>query len=326
MNRSKRLGVLLVSVLLLWAGLCQIGPQVPLAGERPDAKPGNRQAKASPPAGAVDLRCQMEQPVMILSVVPPGKSVNKGDLLVELDASALMDKRMQQVFQTNKTETDWILARELQHWEKQAASGQIELAQKALRLAQGQLRAFTEGEYPHQLALAEGAAALADEKRKMLEDRVAYLRHAAKTQKEETAQTSLQEAELALQEAKLQSYAATGSLTLLKNFVHDNKVAELELVVAQREFDLMRAKDALSAATAKGGAIVQLAETTHQMVASQLAKLDDQIMKSKTYAPQDGIVAYPDDAGEAAIRPGAVVRPNQTLVRLLPATPTLVKP
>jgi len=317
MNRSKRVAVLLIGILLVWAGL---GRQAPLAGERQAPGPGNRQAKASPPAGSVDLRCQMEQPMTVLSVVPPGKSVKKGDLLIELDASTLTDKRIQQVFQTRKTETDWILARESQHWEKQTASGQIELAQKALRLAQGQLKAFTEGEYPHQLALAEGAAALADEKRRMLEDRVAYLRHAAETQKEETAQTSLQETELALQEAKLQSYAATGSLVLLKSAVHDNKVAELELAVAQREFDVTRAKDALSAATARGGAILQLAETSYQMAANQLAKLDDQIVKSKTFAPQDGIVVYPDDTGEAAIRPGAVARPRQVLVRLLPVT------
>ena len=131
--------------------------------------------------------------------------------------------------------------------------------------------------------------------------------------------TAFQEAQMALQEASMQSGAAENALTMLKTFGHDNKVAELELSVAQREFDLARAEDALSAATARGGALLQLAEITHHLEADRLAKLDDQIVKGKIYAPQDGIVAHPDDAGEAVLRPGTVIRPGQALVRLLPA-------
>jgi len=320
MAGSKRVGLLAVGAIL-WAGLCLLGPQTPLAGERQAAKPGDREARALPPAGSVDLRYEVGQPVTILSVVPPGKSVKKGDLLVELDSSAFVDKRIQQVRDVKKAETEMILATESQDREKRAAGGQVGLAEKALRLAQAQLKAFIDGEYPHQLALAQGAAAIADEKREMLEDRVAYLRHAAETQKEEAAQTSRQEAELALQEAKLQSYAATDSLALLKSVVHDNRVAELEMVVAQREFDLARARDAVSVATTCGAATVSLAEMNHRMESNRLAKLDDQITNCRIYAPQDGTVVYPDDAGAAAVKPGAVVRERQVLIRLLPVTP-----
>ncbi len=331
MNRSKRVAVLSVGIFLAWVGLCQLGPQVPLAAERPTPVTGSRegrQTRTSPPAGSVELRCRVEQPTMILSLVPPGQSVKKGDLLVELDVSALVDKRIQQVFQTRKTETDWIVARESQSFEKHTATGQIDLAAKALRLAQNQLKAFTEGEYPNQLAMAEAVGQIAKEKRTMNEDRVARLR--ATIRPDETAgtaaMTALQEAQMALQEASVQSHAAENALTMLKTFGRDNKVAELELAVAQREFDLARAKDALSAANARSGALLQLAEITHQMEADRLAKLDDQIVKGKIYAPQDGIVVYPDDAGEAALRPGAVVHPGQVLVRLVPATSMPVKP
>ena len=93
MAGSKRVGLLAVGAIL-WAGLCLLGPQTPLAGERQAAKPGDREARALPPAGSVDLRYEVGQPVTILSVVPPGKSVKKGDLLVELDSSAFVDKRI----------------------------------------------------------------------------------------------------------------------------------------------------------------------------------------------------------------------------------------
>ncbi len=120
--------------------------------------------------------------------------------------------------------------------------------------------------------------------------------------------TPVQEAQLALQEASLQSQAAENSLSMLKSFVHDNKVAELELAVAQREYDLARAQDALTAAKSRGGATLSLAEMQYHREQDRLAKLDDQIVKAKIYAPRDGIVAYPNDADEPPIKAGTVVR------------------
>ncbi|MBM4025732.1 MAG: hypothetical protein FJ280_10040 [Planctomycetes bacterium] len=319
MNRSKRVAALLAGILVVWVGF---GPQAPRAGERQPPERSSRvlrEAKARPPAGSVDLRCQAEQPTTILFVVASGESVKKGDLLVELDASPLIDRRIQQVFQTRKTETDMIVARETQHWEKQAAAGRVEIAQKALRLAQGHLKAYTEAEHPQQLALAEGTARLARERVMMAEERYVHLRAGLTNEKDQDRRV-LQEAQLALEEAKLQGHAAVGTLASLKDFGHANRVAELELGVAQREFDLARAQDALAAATARGGAVLQLAEISHQMEADRVAKMDDQVAKCKVYAPQDGTVVHPSDAGEAALRPGAVVRSGQVLLRLLPVT------
>ena len=63
---------------------------------------------------------------------------------------------------------------------------------------------------------------------------------------------------------------------------------------------------------------LSLAEMSRTMESDRLAKLDDQITKCKIYAPRDGMVDQPRDDDEAAVRPGAVVRERQVLVRLLP--------
>jgi HlyD family secretion protein len=320
MNRSKRVAALWVSILLAWLGLCQLRPQVPLAGERQASATDSRavrETKTSPPAGSVELRSRVEQPTAILSIVPPGESVKEGDLLVELDCAALMDKRIQQVLDVRKAETEMILARESQERDKRAAAGQVALAEKALRLAQAQLKAFVEDQFARQLALAEGAAAVAKLKYVMAEERVKQLQ-ADKTQTEQTVASALQEAQIAQQETRVQLDAAESALAHLKGAGHDNKIAELELVVAQRQFDLARAEDAVSAAATRGAATVPLAEMIRQMEADRLAKLDDQIVKCKVYAPQDGTVVYPDDADAAALKPGVVVREGQILIRLVP--------
>ena len=299
MARSKQVGTLALGTLL-WVGLYPLVPQALRAGER--------QAQEAEP-----ICSQVGQPMTILSVARPGQAVKKGDLLVELDAAALVDQRIQQVRQVRKAESDWILARETLSWQKRAAEGQIMLAEKALRLAQAQLKAYTEGEYPRQLALAQGAAVLALEKSKAAEDRLVRLRA-----RDAQALTALQEAEMLLQEAKLQALAAEGTLAHLKSFVHDNKVAELELVVAQKEFELARAKDELSRATITGEAAQSFAETNYRMESDRLAKMDDQIRQCKLYAPRDGIVDHPANDREAQAQPGAVVRARQFLLRLLP--------
>jgi HlyD family secretion protein len=264
----------------------------------------------------------MEGPAPILYAVPAGQAVQKGDLLIELDASALIDKRIQQVVQVRKAEGDMILAKETQEWETRAAQGQVVLAERALRIAQSQLKAYTEGEYHRQLALAEGAAQVTKVKRSMTEERATQLRTSFETQKDQAVRAALQEAQVAFQEASLQATAAEGALALLTSFAHDNKVAELELIVAQKEFELARAKDNLSRATTTSRVALSWTEMSRVREADRLAKMDDQIVKSKIYAPRDGIVAYPNDTGEPPIKAGTVVRERQVLVRLLPVTPS----
>jgi HlyD family secretion protein len=317
MANAKQVAMLLVGALsCVGLSLAGVPRDHPAAGD-------NRvyaRAEVLPSGEAVEIRSQVEQPATIVYVIPPGQTVEKGDVLVELDVSALMDKRIQQVVQVRKAETEMILARETRAWDSQAAQGQIVVGEKALRLAQSQLKAYTEGEYPRQLALAEGAVKIAKEKRTMTEDRVDRLVAAVKTQQDQAVKDSLQEAQIAEQEASMQLYATTSSLSLLKSFVHDTKVAELELAVAQREFDLARAKDALTAAKARGAALLSLAEMQYHHEADRLAKMDDQIAKSKVYAPRDGIVVYPSDTDEPPIKAGTVVRDQQVLLRLLPST------
>ncbi len=323
---------LLAAGVLLWAGLSLPGPQTPLAGERQADAPRAYVAASeeqfpgradTPRRGeAQEIRSQVQQPMTILFVAQQGKIVKKGDLLVELDAAALTDERGRQVLQIRKAEGEVVMAQESEDREKRAASEKITLAEMALRLAQGRLKAFTEAEYPQQLALAESAAAIAKQKLRMIQNRLTRVRAAAGDDNDSEVITILQETEIELAEAKMESTQADGDLALLKGFARDNKVAELELAVAEGEFTLARAKDALAAATVRGNVQRSLAETSRSMEADRLARLDDQIGKSRIYAPHDGTILYPNEPNAPPIRPGTAVRARQILMHLLPAAPS----
>jgi HlyD family secretion protein len=328
MAGAKRVGWLAAGVAL-WAGLCLPGLQNPSADEHQADAPrawaaaseGQSRGRAdSSRRGEADEICsQVQQPTAILFVAPLGKTVKKGDLLAELDIAALTDERVRQVLQTRKAEGEVVMAQELEAREKRAASEQIAIAGMALRLAQSQLKAFTEGEYPQQSGLAQDAAAIARQKLALIQNRVTRVRAAVKEDNEPEAIATLQETEIQLAEAKMESTEADGALALLQSFTHDNRVAELELAVAERKFDLARARDALSVVTVRTNVQRSLAETSRRMESDRLARLDDQIGKSRIYAPRDGTILYPNEPNEAPIHPGTVVRAQQVLLHLLPA-------
>jgi HlyD family secretion protein len=328
MAGAKRVGWLAAAVVL-WAGLCLPGPQTPLAGERQAdapraqaAAPEERsrgQADLSQRGEAEEIRCQVQQPTAILFLAPQGTTVKKGDLLAELDIAALTDERERQVLETRKAEGDVVRAQASEDQEKQAAAGQIAIAEMALRLAQGQLKAFTDGEYPQQLALSQSAAAIAKRRASLIQNRLTRARAVVKGDSDPEVIATLRETEVELEEAKMESMQADGALALLQNFIYGNRITELQLAVAEREFDLARAKDALSTATMRGKVQRSLAEMSRSMESDRLARLDDQIGKSRIYAPRDGTILYPNEPNEPPIRPGTVVRARQVLVHLLPA-------
>ncbi len=332
MAGTKRVG-LLAAGAVLWAGLCLPGPRTPWAGERQAEAPRAYAAASeerfparadSPQRGEPEeIRSQVQQPMAILFMAPQGKTVKKGDLLVELDVAALTDERVRQVLQTRKAEGEVVMAQGSEDREKRAASAKITIAEMALRLAQGRLKAFTEAEYPQRLALAESAAAIAKQKLRMAQTRLTRVREALRDDNDAEAITVLQETEIELAEAKMESTQADGDLALLKSFARDNKVAELELAVAEGEYDLARAKDALSAAVVRGNVQRSLAELSRSMESDRLARLDDQIGKSRIYAPRDGTILYPNEPNEAPIRPGTAVSARQVLVYLLPAAQSM---
>jgi HlyD family secretion protein len=330
MDTWRRIRALLIGVGL-GTGLGLLGAWAPVAyaaaagqqQNQPAASAGRiiRESGVVQPAQYVEIRNQAEQPLAILFIAPQGKAVKKGDLLVELDASALTDKRIQRVARTQKARAELAVAKASLSTAEHGAAA-VEIAEKAFQLAQLQLKAFQEGEYPTQLNAAQSELTIANERLVMAQERVDLMKRNV-NDRDEPEKARLQEAQPVLMEARARVQMAESKLALLKAFVRVQRTAELELAVAQRQFDLARAKDASSEATVKGEAVVTIAETNYQMASDRLAMVEQQITSCKMYAPRDGTVIYPndtfsDDAGKAVSRPrpGAIVRNRQVVVRL----------
>jgi HlyD family secretion protein len=259
----------------------------------------------------VDIRNEAEQPLSILFVAPQGETVKKGDLLVELDTAPLVDRRSRQELRVRKAQAELIRAKESASLEQKAGQGAIVMAEKALHLAQTQLKAYREGEYPLQLATAESKLAIANERLTLAEERILRLRESAE---DSEAKARLLEAQVAHSETKAQLEVAKNELAFLTRFEQPRRIEELELAVAQREADLARAKDELLGAGLRTREAMDLAEVMYKHESARLARWNHVLERSKMYAPRDGVVVHPE--GEMPIRPGVVAGVGQVVVRL----------
>jgi HlyD family secretion protein len=283
------------------------------------------------PVEGVDLRNEAGRPLPVLFIASPGRAVKKGDRLVELDAPALAEKRIQQVARTQRAQAELALAKASIEREERAANRQIEIAEKALRLVQGQLTAFQEAEYPSQLTAAQDEVNLAGERLAIMEANMQRLEaNAKKSQGAEATQPApeeihVSEARIAVLEARMHLQAARDKLTFLQHVAREQRTAEIELAIAQRESDLARARDAVSDVADRGRAAVAIAETNSHLASSRLARLESQLAASTIYAPRDGTVVLPKSStpgapGETGIKVGDTVGNGQTILRLADVT------
>jgi hypothetical protein len=108
--------------------------------------------------------------------------------------------------------------------------------------------------------------------------------------------------------------------------IHPRRTEELELTIAQRQLDLLRAQNELARITLEGKTNVMIAQHVHRMEEGRLQRLSEEIKACTLYGPRDGTVVSPSDdspraPGEPEVRPGDMAHPRQLLLRLadLPA-------
>ena len=188
----------------------------------------------------VILKNEVEGRTSILTLVPEGTHVKKGDLLVELDASQLLDNRVDQEISVQNTEAAFISAEENLAVIENQAQSDMDKAELAFDFAGQDLKQYLEGEYPKQTKEAQARITLVREE---VTRAVEKLRWSQKLFDEKyISQTELQADELAKTRKMLDLELAKGDLDLLRDFTYQRTVKQLESDVKQAEMALERTK------------------------------------------------------------------------------------
>ena len=269
----------------------------------------------------VILKNEVEGRTSILSLIPEGTRAKKGDLLVELDASQLLDNKVDQEIRVQNTQASFISGRENLAVVENQAQSDIDKAELTLDFAQQDLKQYLEGEYPKQTKEAQARITLAEEEVARAEETLRWSRKLF--EEKYISQTELQADELAKTRKALDLELARSDLDLLKDFTYQRNIKQLQSDVKQAQMALERTKRKATADVKQAEANLKAKESEYNRQQSKLKKLNEQIVKTRIFAPADGLVIYATSAQSGSWRrsvepldEGQEVRERQELIYL----------
>ncbi len=240
------------------------------------------------------LKSEVEGRTTILSIVEEGSRVKEGDLLIEMDSSELLDAKVDQQIRVQNAEASFISSRENLAVVENQAKSDVDKSELAFEFAKQDLKKYVEGEYLNQRKEMESKITLAKEELQTAKEKLEWSKKLF--EKEYISQTELQIDELAAHKKKLDLELAENNLRLLEDFTHPRKLAELESDVSQAEMALERAKRKAKADVVQAEAGLKARESEFERQKDKLKKNEEQITKTKIYAPADGLVIYATSA------------------------------
>jgi len=273
------------------------------------------------------IKSEVEGRTTILSLVEEGTIVEKGELLVELDSSQLLDERIDQQIRVQNAEAAFIRARENLAVAENQAQSDIDRAELTFEFAKQDLKKYValEGEYQNQRKEVESRITLAKEELQTVEEKLKWSKELYK--KEYISKSELQIDELSVNKRRLDLELAENNLRLLEDFTHPRKLAELESDVKQAEMALERTNRKAKADVVQAEAELRAKESEFKRQKDKLKKNEEQIEKTKIYAPADGLVIYATSAqtrgwrsNQEPLDEGREVREREELIYLPTAT------
>lgn len=280
----------------------------------------------------------------IKRVIDDGTQVTKGQLVLELDDSALKDQEQTQNIAVAKANAAYIKAKEELEIQRKVNASDITTKEAALEVAQIDLEKFlgvTVNAEREPLAAVAGGVAGLEEKGdfqmrvddlsaqlklaksdlEAYKDRSAWVERAARSGYQTPSQVGVEVAKfdsardkvekLAKEKFALETYTRKKELTTL--------LSNVKVAIAGVEQAVLQANAKENQATIER-------DTTYSVYVQELSKLDEiqqQLSACKLYAPQSGMVVYYKDQNsrfssnnEGLIQVGAQVKEGQKLLRI----------
>jgi len=268
----------------------------------------------------VTLNSKVKGFTTIISIVPEGTMVKAGDLVCELDSSALVDKEKQQQIQVTQAEAELKQAEENVAIQKTQNESDKSAAQLELTLAELDLNKFLEGESQRDLNLKEGAVTKAREDLQRAEENFEFSKRIAK--KGYKNQNDVEADRITVVKAEIDLEIAKEDLKVEKEYVQKRTETELRANVKEKGRNLERVQRQGIAALAQFDARLKASQLTYEVERSELDRIREQIEACKMIAPQNGQVVYANQNsgrrsnGEDVIEEGTEVRERQSIIQL----------
>lgn len=290
-----------------------------------------------------EIRCEVENSTVdrsgnygtqIIFIVPNGSAVKQGDLLVELDSSALRERLDRQTLDHQRAVSTLIQANA--RYENQQTQNETLKAEAELKLELAKLKLtmyMDEQSGEHKLALDEIDRTI-DEARNQIDESQAALAlqrtekagietlfklgYRGKSDRDQSRFKLLQ-AEDKLASSMNRLNTAVASRAQMQKYTYEMKRLSLEGDVATAERSLKQVGIDNASKLAQALAAKQEAEGAETKESERLEKLKIQLTKCKINAPHEGMVVYAREdrySSETQIAEGVSVRERQQILSL----------
>ena len=238
-------------------------------------------------ASNFEIRCKVKSRgragTTILKIAREGSRVKKGEFLVQLDDSELVDLEVQQKIDVAREEAALIQAN------------------KDLEAARQALKEFEGGLADQELDTLLAEVALAEETLRRARDK--YKHTQVLSRKGYVTNTQLEADRFAVEKAKKDLDLAESQLKVFTDFTRSKTKTELEAEIKKQE------------------AFKNAAEFTLQLAEQRLNFYQEQVASCRIVAPQDGQVVYANESdrrgnSSAVIEEGVMIRDGQPIIRL----------
>jgi HlyD family secretion protein len=267
----------------------------------------------------VSIRSEVEGTARIIYIVPEGSYVKKNELLVELDSSSSEDAVNQQQINVEKAEFTLLQAEQQFEIQKSTVESEIQAATLRVEFAQSDLEKFTKGESLQSQRNAQIEITNVLENLHIAQERLDWSEKLYEKGFETKA--NLDKDRLTVSQSKLKLEQAQKALWMVETFDNPKRKRSLESALQEANENLERVKLQGERKLAQFEADVETQKKTLELSQTKLEREKKQLLATKIYAPQDGLVVYASAGGghfssESMIEEGAVIRNRQEIIKL----------
>jgi multidrug resistance efflux pump len=226
----------------------------------------------------------------IKEVIPDGTHVNKGDLLVDIEATRFEDQLKQQKIQVDSADSLRIQAEENYKITLIENQSLIRTAQIAIDLAELDLKKYLEGEYLQTLKDIEGRTQMAESDLVMWQDRAAWSERMVRLGYLTLSQAQSERSRMA--SATIALDRVREERRVLNEFTFRRTKVQLESAVEEAKRNLRKVEAQARSNEKKTETEWKTRESIYQQELAKYKEIEGEIAKCKIYAPQDGLVVY----------------------------------
>jgi HlyD family secretion protein len=266
-------------------------------------------------ADTVRLTSGVEGRTTILTLAPEGSAVKEGEIVCELDATALVERRIEQAIRAGNAEATLVKANQARAIQESQNRSDLDSAQRAVVFAGEDLQMFLEGERALELEKGQQAIDLAHEEAQRAKSRLGWSEELG--QKGFLTSSELEADRISEHRAAIVLQQATRELELLERYRLPRRESELRAALAEARLEDERVKLQASARMVDFDSDVRSSQASLALEQEKLARLESQIEKARLRAPRDGYVVYAQrDNDDPPIGEGVEVREREEILAI----------